>query len=447
MKLTTKQTIALDHLEDNETTELGYGGAAGGGKSILGTYWLAKNCLKYPETRYLMGRAIGKTLKETTLVSFFKMATMQGLKAGVHFEYKEQKGIIKFPTTGSEILLKDLFAYPSDPDFDELGSLELTGVFIDEFNQITEKCFNIVKSRIRHGLDENGLIPKILGTCNPSRSFVYKRFYQPYRDGTLPTERKFVQALLKDNADNVSKHYRTNLEGLDEQSRRRLLDGDWDYNSDPSALLEFEDIVNLFTNAYVIGTTKYITADIARLGKDSTVILVWEGFKVVKAFKLEKSRVNDTANVIRRIATEYSVQMSNVICDEDGVGGGVVDILRCKGFVNNSAPLPILVQGKEVKENYSNLKAQCAFKMAKKVQDGEVYVSGIDNRGVELLTEELQFWKRWKIDSDGKLSLMPKDEVKKKLGRSPDYSDAFLMRYYFELQPQRKAQGISSRII
>ena len=80
MKLSIKQTIALDYLEDDTTKEVGYGGGAGGGKSILGCYWQLKNRLKYPDTRGLIGRASLKTLKETTLQSFFFVANAQGLK-------------------------------------------------------------------------------------------------------------------------------------------------------------------------------------------------------------------------------------------------------------------------------------------------------------------------------------------------------------------------------
>ena len=36
MELSIKQTIALDHLEDNTTLELLFGGGAGGGKTALG---------------------------------------------------------------------------------------------------------------------------------------------------------------------------------------------------------------------------------------------------------------------------------------------------------------------------------------------------------------------------------------------------------------------------
>ena len=40
------------------------------------------------------------------------------------------------------------------------------------------------------------------------------------------------------------------------------------------------------------------------------------------------------------------------------------------------------------------------------------------------------------IDKDGKRSIIPKDIVKEKLGRSPDDWDSIMMRYWFELTPK-----------
>ena len=64
-----KQHIAWQYLTDNETTEIGYGGAAGGGKSYLMCYWLTIMCLQYPKTRYGFARKELKTLKRTTLMT------------------------------------------------------------------------------------------------------------------------------------------------------------------------------------------------------------------------------------------------------------------------------------------------------------------------------------------------------------------------------------------
>ncbi|MEY3501764.1 MAG: hypothetical protein RL308_3437 [Bacteroidota bacterium] len=93
MKLSLKQTQAIDYLEDNKTNEILFGGGAGGGKSILGCYWQIKQRYKYPETKGLIGRASLKTLKETTLQSFFYVAKQQDLISGRDYKYNQQSNI------------------------------------------------------------------------------------------------------------------------------------------------------------------------------------------------------------------------------------------------------------------------------------------------------------------------------------------------------------------
>lgn len=429
MNLTIKQTKALDFLEDDVTTELVFGGGAGGGKSALGCYWLLKMCLKYPGTRWVMGRAVLKTLKETTLNSFYEVAKGQGLKSGTHYSYNAQSNIINI-FNGSQILLKDLFQYPSDKEFDELGSLEITGAFVDECNQIVMKAWEVLKSRIRYKLDENGLIPKIMGSCNPSKNWVYNRFYKPNRDGNMPKGRAFVQSLATDNR-YISRHYIDSLRSMtSEASKQRLLLGNWDYDNDPAALIPFQKIVNAFSNTFAESGEKYITADIARYGRDKTVIGVWDGFKLIKVVTFDKNSVTQAATAIKELMAEFHVPISNVLVDDDGVGGGVTDILNCTGFVNNSAP--IVVDGD--KENFNNLKSQCSYKLAQKMCADEIYLNVPEGDVQDAIKEELGQIKQKDMDKDGKKQIVPKDQVKEILGRSPDYSDMIMMRMYFTLE-------------
>ena len=430
MELSIKQTIALDLLEDKTTNEVLFGGGAGGGKTALGCYWQLKQRLKYPNTRGLIGRAVLKTLKETTLVSLFQVAKMQGLTAGVHYKYNGQMSQIEL-FNGSVILLKDLYAYPSDPNFDELGSLEITDAFIDEANQIEDKARNIIKSRIRYQLDENDLVPKILYTCNPAKNWTYQEFYKPQLDGTISENKRFITSLIDDNPF-ISKHYKQNLLTLDQVSKERLLFGNWEYSNDPSTLIDYDKILDAFSSSYLPTGPHYITCDVARFGSDSTVIGVWDGYRV-KLHQYKGKSVVEVADIIKSFQIENQVPSSQIVVDEDGVGGGVVDILRCKGFVNNSSPLenPITRQ----KENFDNLKSQCYYKLAEMINDSKLYINASGTMK-EKIIEELEQVKQKSVDNDGKKGIIPKDKVKALIGRSPDFSDALAMRMIFEYTPR-----------
>jgi len=418
LSLTNKQNEAAYYLKDTITTEILYGGGAGGGKSALGVLWLMDMCTNYPDTRWLMGRSKLKSLKETTLNTFFELSTKLGLSK--LWEYKAQSGVILWHN-GSEILLKDLFYYPSDPNFDDLGSLEISGAFIDEVNQINIKARNIVKSRIRYRLDEYGLMPKMLMTCNPSKNWVYKDYYKPYKDKQLPKHRIFIPSLLEDNP-HISKHYKDNLENIDEVSKQRLLYGNWEYDDNPAKMINYENILALWSNNAERGQ-KYITCDVARMGKDKSVIMLWDGLVVEEVKIIDKSDLQFLGNAIKEIKHRWNVANSNIIVDEDGVGGGVVDFLNVKGFVNNKAALN--------KENYQNLKTQCYYVLAKMINQKEIQVKPTIIQ--ETLIAELEQVQTYKMDTDGKLMIMPKDKVKEALGRSPDMSDAMMMRMYYEV--------------
>ena len=427
LRLIRKQEHAVYFLKDSTTKEIVYGGAAGGGKSALGCLWLIEMCQNYPGSRWLMGRSKLKTLKETTLATFFELASKLKLMDQINFN--QQSGVI-FWTNGSEILLKDLYLYPSDPEFDSLGSLEICGAFIDEVSQVSYKAWQIVQSRCRFKLKDFGIIPKILGTCNPTKKWVYKEFFKPWRDNELPEKRAFIQALPTDNP-HLPQAYLDSLLGLDNTSKQRLYFGNWEFDDDPAKLIDYEAILDLWNNHHVKGGTKYITADIARFGSDKGVIGVWDGNRLIEVVTLDHSSVTDTAKAIKGMQAKHSVMNSNTICDEDGVGGGVVDILGCKGFVNGSSAL----KEEYKKVEYANLKTQCYYHLAQSINNGEMYLTKPFADISEKLIEELEQVKRDKIDSDGKLYLMPKDKVKEILGRSPDYSDMLMMRKWFDIRP------------
>ena len=421
-EFTHTQGLAIEYLFDNKTTEVLFGGAAGGGKSWVGCSWLILLCIKYPKTRYLMGRSKLDSLKKTTLNTFFEVCQSWGILANKHYNFNAASNIIKF-YNGSEIILKDLFLYPSDRNFDSLGSLEITAAFIDEANQITEKAKNIVASRMRYKLDKYNLIPKLLMTCNPAKNWVYNQYYKPAKEGVEKEHRKFIQSLVDDNQF-ISKHYKKQLLTLDELSKQRLLYGNWEYDATNDNLIEYDAILNLFSQNGIEGN-KYISCDVARFGKDRTIIMLWEGLHIKKIRSIGKSAVNQVVDEIRLLQQINNVKLTNIIVDEDGVGGGVKDYMRCRGFVNNSKAL----KG----ENYQNLKTQCYYKLADLVNTAQIGIDCPDINVKNLIIEELEQVRTKDADKDNKLQIIPKETIKDIIGRSPDYADALAMRMFFEL--------------
>lgn len=262
-----KQFTAWHYLNDNKTTEIFYGGAAGGGKSFLGSIWHIYKRTQYPNTRGLIGRATLTALEGSTLITFFEVCRLQGYTMGIHYTYNQQKNIINW-ANGSQTILKDLFQKPSDPDFISLGSTEYTDAFIDEGSEISHKAFDIINSRLRWKLKENNLIPKVLVTCNPSPCWIKDFYIQDPKTKDpikLKPYQKFVTAMLDDNPDeDFQKLYRTQLEKMEsDYDRERLLYGNWDVErGNPSPFAYQFDVKSHVSERAIFSTNKRIVMSI-----------------------------------------------------------------------------------------------------------------------------------------------------------------------------------------
>lgn len=433
-KRNEKQKLALQLLNNSDVTELMYGGAAGGAKSWTGSTWLLFNCLMYPGTRWFIGRESLKDIRDSTLITFGKVANRYGLKALVDYKYNGQDNFIYFPS-GSRIDMLDLSFMPSDPMYERLGSKEYTGGFIEECGQIHFNAFDVLKTRInRHLNDKYNLKARIFLTCNPKKNWIYSYFVLPKREGILKVNQDFIPSLATDNAFPEDGYIQQLMSITDKVQRERLLNGNFDYDDDPTALIGLDAAVNCFSNTFVSPGEKYITCDVARYGRDKTVIGVWSGWRLFKVIVLDKSGIDEVKIKLDLLRVEHKIPLSNILVDDDGVGGGVVDFLKCKGFVNNSKPLEV----KGRKENFKNLKSQCSFGLADKINSNQVYFfeGCFTVSEQEDLKEELQYIKQKNMDKDGVKEVIGKDDVKQAIGRSPDFSDMVLMRYWFELVPK-----------
>jgi phage terminase large subunit len=461
-KANARQKEALKLLFDDIHSSIGFGGGAGGGKTILGCFWCWAQCTMYPGVSYFIGRDTLKNLKATTLESYYKFVSLYNIPLQQQGKFNSETSKIKFEN-GSEIPLLELKYYPSDPLVTALGSHEFTGGYIEESAEVDIRVIDVLYSRIgRRANDTYGIKAKILEGFNPAKNHVYTRFYKPYREGQLKPGIAFVPALASDwltypdhfrqthsmhpdEPDGWWKDYINSLLERSEVTRQRLLWGNFEYDDDKNALCTYDAITDAFKNEHVIPNRKRcITADIALQGSDMFAVGVWDGFVLIHVEMIPKSDGKQVIDKITQLKIKYQVPNSQIVYDNDGVGGFIGGFLTgAKPFVNNATPT--LMKGD--KENYQNLKSQCYYALARRINDRQIWLKAIDSNPVwkEKTIEELEQIKAHDIDKDGKLKIIPKEIVKVNIGRSPDISDMLMMREYIELTPRPKGLSVGNR--
>jgi len=446
-KFHRKQIKTIEYLNDPTATYVGYGGAARGGKSALISTDAILCAYVYPECVNLIGRKNLTVLWETTWKTLLRNLDNFGFVDGVDYRYNGQRHELTFANK-SIIIAKNLELKPSDTEATEFGSLEILRAYIDQSEHVPLKIIEKVGERVGSHFTSSqyGLKGKVLEAFNPSGSHVKRRYWTPFKTNSEKQTRKFVQALPTDNpgkeavewVNQKEKDFKDGTMSLVEYQKQ--IKGNFDFDDDPNSLCNYQNIIAMFSNNHIKKEgEKYITADIARLGSDKAIVFVWCGYIVVEKHVFKKSKTTEIQSCIQAMRTKHTIASHNCVADEDGVGGGVVDNLDIKGFVNNARPFKEETKAKSRVPQYKNLKTQCAYKFAELVNK---HLAGIDcdlsESERQEIIEEVDQLKSYKLDDDGKLRIKPKSKIKEDLGRSPDWLDTLFMRMYFDLAPKSR---------
>lgn len=424
-----KQKKCLELWADKTTTDIVYGGSKGSAKSFTGVCCIFGSALLYPGTHWFIARKKLNDLRKHTIPSIYEVFQIWDLSPDLYLKYNGQDSYFTLPNN-SRVYLLDAKYLPSDPDYYRFGSMQMTGGWIEEAGEFEEASKNNLAASIgRWKNEEYGITGTLLQTCNPAKNYLYRDYYKPHKAGELPPHKAFIQALPTDNK-MLPSGYIDNLNNiLTSTQKERLLYGNWEYDDDPAKLMDYDRIVAIWNNNHIPGGKNFITVDVARFGVDKAVIMVWDGLRVIDITTLDKSSIPDQVTLVNTLRERYQVSASHVAIDDDGVGGGVADYIRgCRKFVNNSRPIG--------KDNYENLKTQCAYKLSELVQQEQIYIAVEQYQ--DKIIEELEQVKSREMDADNKLKIVKKEQMKEKLGRSPDYFDALNMRMVFELMPMSR---------
>lgn len=439
VEISPKQKQAIDLAFDPQVTELLWGGANGAGK----TFVMCLICLlfvkKYPGVKIFIGRKTLKSLKQSTISSLIgKVHPAMGIGYGdyaMHF----QDMTLDY-ANGSQIIFGELDYQPSDEDYSRMGSLEIDFGVIEEAGEVSEKAFSALKSRVGRGIlaKEHDFPGFVMASCNPSRNWLKTRFYDAYEKlgggemqkwqiGNIevageskPAYRCFVRATAYDNPF-LPQSYIDTLNALPDKERKRAF-GNWNYADDDdmlfkSGLLEKATTYELPQGS---GFNKYIGCDIADKGKDRSVFTLIDN-GVVTTQKIAGASIdkNSEAPIGRLLADELiefaqkngftSKDARNIAIETNGVGASIRDIMKLRGWYFTE----YVATHKSRSENYYQLMLDMDSGAIKLYHE----MFGLDELEKELAGHTYQM-------KEQTPDVCKKDEIKQKIGRSPDLADS-----------------------
>ncbi|MEB4590099.1 hypothetical protein VSS37_03820 [Candidatus Thiothrix sp. Deng01] len=162
--------------------------------------------------------------------------------------------------------------------------------------------------------------------------------------------------------------------------------------------------------------------DPARFGKDSTAFVLRRGREVVA---MEKFQHLDTMEVVGKLLEWVRLHApKKVFVDVGGLGAGIVDRVRELGFSDLVTGVQF-AQRASNSTSYTNKRAEMWGLMNGWVQDQPVNIPDSDELHGDLTAPEFGY------DSSGRLKLEGKEELSKRLGRSPDLGDALALTFAF----------------
>lgn len=172
-----------------------------------------------------------------------------------------------------------------------------------------------------------------------------------------------------------------------------------------------------------------VGVDPARFGDDQSAIVARRGRRVLRLVSVGGKDTVQVAGLVRALVNELSTPWERsghspepiVNVDTIGVGAGVADQLRATvpGIIVQDINVALPADEDEL---YPNLRSQLWFGAAEWIRNGQL--PDDPRLRADLLAPKYRF------DVRGRQAVESKDDMRKRLGRSPDLGDAFCLATY-----------------
>lgn len=357
------------------------------------------------------------------LKHFFDHPYLEGMieYEGKKEQLKQERSRKRIVTVnGSEVMILTAEAATLAKEAKSLMGFGASIVIVDESSLIPDQIFGKILRMV--GGYEHG---KLVQLGNPfEKNHFAKAFEQPrYQSLTIDYRQALAEGRL------TQEFIEETRENLTELEFTIFYECKFPEGGNDDALIPI-DWINLAINNDIHvdrDAIKQGGLDVARFGRDKTVLITRHG-----------GRVNNIHMVSEMDTMAVTGWSAKIIDDEDldttavdiiGIGSGVYDRLEELGYDVIGVSVGSAPTDEEKGKKFFNLRAQVYWNLRnlfKPDRDGKPKISIPNDK--ELITELTAM--TYKFSSERKIRIESKDEIKKKIGRSPDKADALSLAFF-----------------
>lgn len=212
---------------------------------------------------------------------------------------------------------------------------------------------------------------------------------------------------------------------IDDKMYRQEMLGEMVDDSDAGTIFSMDLLTTASQKCFNDVDGYAIGIDCSGLGKDSNVIIVRNQSKILDIIERTTISENEMAHLVKSIVDTRGADKLSHICIDEAFGLGLNERLRELGLFSTLVPFA----GTPTNKAFANKRAEMYMNLKKGIETNGL--SGIN----EELFRELQATK-YILNNSNKIQLIPKEEIKLNIGRSPDLADALALTYYRPIIPR-----------
>lgn len=454
-------------------------GTISSGKTYGIAALITEFCINFPETLVLVVRQKREDLEDKTIPDFEAVAP-----PGAVERFNRSK-LNQYFTNGSVILYRSANEQ-ADRLFAWLKGLKIDILFIDECDGVSREFYGMGVSRVgiarkRSRQSLANVKPMTFLACNPNISWPKevrdKYTYKP--EAMLPDRAYYQTVTIQDNIKYVSLEKQAQWKRLmPPPMYKRFVLGSWDAMSDLEQLFLFDDMdrckpwieppieLAYTDDAGVHHPAKpgkwkrYLGVDPARFGPDKCTFLILEGPNLRRLDFYAETRIDEIVFHVKQLMAEYGITPDHITIDVVGLGAGVCDMLGADHiWVNqhNGAQAPddaafyqedptnpaSKINMDNAAFSFQNKRAQSHWEAMQALRAGRVGAFGMlgwkDEVNIdEMLRSDMAAIHYGFAKGSKAIKIEDKEEIKKRLHRSPDFSDVFVLAWDAYLHDLKK---------